>query len=80
MCAYRDRDPEQLGVSASITRDGGKTWAFAGQLYAGADWNCGYPGLVTLPSGELFCVYYSCYDNQGNLEVHGLFLRENVYQ
>ncbi len=76
MCAYRDRDPDRLGVSASITRDGGATWEFAAQLYRGTDWNCGYPGLVTLPSGEILCVYYSCYDSAGNSEVHGLFLRE----
>lgn len=80
MCAYRDRDPQRLGVSASITRDGGETWDFAGQLYAGTDWNCGYPGLLTLPSGELFCVYYSCYDSSGNSEVQAVFFRETVYQ
>jgi hypothetical protein len=76
LCAYRDRDPQRPGVSASITHDGGTTWEFAGQLYEGTVWNCGYPGLVTMPSGELFCVYYSCYDDDGNSEVRGVFLRE----
>jgi hypothetical protein len=76
MCAYRDRDPDRPGVSASITHDAGTIWEFAGQLYKGTDWNCGYPGLVTLPSGDIFCVYYSCYDSAGNSEVHGLSLRE----
>ena len=77
LCAYRDRDSDRLGVSASITHDGGMTWEFAGQLYEGSDWNCGYPGLVTLPSGDIFCVYYSCYGETGNSEIHGLFLRES---
>jgi hypothetical protein len=75
-CVYRDRHPDRPGVSASLSNDGGETWMFAGQLYEGTDWNCGYPGLVALPNGELFCAYYSCYDNAGNSEVHGLFLRE----
>jgi hypothetical protein len=74
LCAYRDRDPLQLGVSASVTHDGGETWRYAGRLYEGADWNCGYPGLVTLADGQLFCVYYTCYQ-QGNSELHGLIIR-----
>ena len=76
LCAYRDRDPDKLGVSLSVTYDQGISWEFGGQLYAGADWNCGYPGLVLLPDGDVFCVYYSCYDEWGNSEVHGLRLRE----
>jgi len=75
LCAYRDRDPDRLGVSVSITRDDGDTWEFAGQLYEGTDWNCGYPGLVTLPGGDLFCAYYSCYDGRGNSEVQGVRFR-----
>ncbi len=75
LCVYRDRDPARPGVSASLTPDDGATWVYAGQLYAGTDWNCGYPSLARLPNGELFCVYYTCYEG-GNSEVHGLFLVE----
>lgn len=75
LCAYRDRDPSRPGVSFSLTRDGGATWEYAGRLYEGTDWNCGYPALVQLPSNEIFCVYYTCYEH-GNCEIHGLFLRE----
>ena len=74
LCAYRDRDPLQLGISASVTRDGGMSWQYAGRLYEGTDWNCGYPGLVQLADGYFFCVYYTCY-KQVNCEVHGLILR-----
>ena len=76
LCAYRDRAPDKLGVSVSLTYDEGISWEFGGQLYAGTDWNCGYPGLVYLPGGDVFCVYYSCYDARGNSEIHGLRLRE----
>jgi len=75
LCVYRDRSPACLGVSASVTHDDGLTWEYAGRLYTGADWNCGYPSLVRLTSGELYCVYYSCYES-GNSEVHGVFLAE----
>lgn len=75
LCAYRDMTPDRFGVSASVTCDNGTTWEYAARLYEGTDWNCGYPSLVRLPSGELFCVYYTCYEG-GNSEVHGLFMTE----
>jgi hypothetical protein len=76
LCAYRERDPARPGVSYSISDADGKSWQFGGQLYQARDWNCGYPDLVRLPSGELFCVFYAlCHD--GGSEVHGLFLHEN---
>ena len=75
LCAYRDMTPDRYGVGASISHDGGATWEYAGRLYEGADWNCGYPGLVSLPDGNLFCVYYTCYV-KGSSEVHGAFLAE----
>ena len=34
MCAYRDEDPAQRGVSVSLTGDGGESWTSLGQLYA----------------------------------------------
>ena len=73
-CVYRDMTPDHFGVSASVTYDDGAAWEYAGRIYDGADWNCGYPGVVRLPDGRLFCVYYTCYEG-GNSEVHGAFLR-----
>ena len=75
LCAYRDRDPGRPGVSASVTRDNGASWEYAARLYEGTDWNCGYPSLVSLPGGELFCVYYTSYRG-GDCEVQGVYMRE----
>lgn len=76
-CFYRDRDPQLPGVSVSVTTDGGNEWTYAAQVYRGTDWNCGYPSVVRLPDGRLFCVYYSCYEGF-NSEVHGVYLSEEV--
>jgi hypothetical protein len=59
-------------VSVSTTTDGGATWVYASRLYEGTSWNCGYPGMVPLPNGEILCVYYTSYEG-GNCEVHGVF-------
>ena len=74
LCIYRDRDPTRPGVGASVTSDVGENWEYLGQIYSGLDWNCGYPAIVRLADGNLFCVYYSCYQ-QNNSEVHGVHLR-----
>ena len=75
-CFYRDRDPKRPGVSVSVTTDGSETWKYAAQVYQGTDWNCGYPSVVRLPDGRLFCVYYSCYEGF-NSEIHGVYLSED---
>ena len=77
ICAYRDRDPTRPGVSYSISEEGGQSWQFAGQLYEGTDWNCGYPDMVRLPSNEIFCVFYTSYD-KGDAQIHGLRLRDET--
>ena len=65
-CAYRDEDPDQRGVSISVTGDGGETWRSAGQLYAAGPASahrpgsvCGYPDVVTLSDGTLGVVLHS---------------------
>ena len=73
LCAYRDMAPDRHGVSASLSHDSGATWEYADRLYEGSDWNCGYPSLVQLPGGKLFCVYYTSYV-EGSSEVHGALL------
>ena len=77
LCAYRDRDPGRPGVSYSISEDAGDTWIFSDRLYQAADWNCGYPDLVRLAGGEIFCVFYTSYSD-GDCQVHGLFLRDET--
>ena len=73
MCAYRDMTPDRFGVAASVTYDDGVTWNYVGHIYEGKDWNCGYPSLIRLQDMQLFCVYYTCYED-GNSEVHGAFV------
>ena len=75
-CFYRDRNPQRPGVSVSVTADGGEAWTYAAQVYQGTDWNCGYPSVVRLADGRLFCVYYSCYDGF-NSEVQGVYISED---
>lgn len=82
LCAYRDEDPARRGVSISITRDDGHSWAFAGQLYAaGPDAShvpgsvCGYPTIVTL-GDDLIAVALHSYPNPAGSDLHYLLLRD----
>jgi hypothetical protein len=82
VCAYRDEDPDRRGVSASITHDGGATWAFLGQLYAApsdslheAGSVCGYPDLVSLGNDEIGAVLHT-YPTEDGIELHWLRLRD----
>jgi hypothetical protein len=84
LCAYRDEDPERRGVSASVTTDGGETWAFAGRLYAaGPDALhqpgavCGYPDAVPLSDGTLGVVLHS-YPTSAGIQLHWLRLRDRT--
>jgi hypothetical protein len=42
-----------------ISRDEGKTWEMAGQLYEGKDCDLGYPSTVELKDGSLLTTFYS---------------------
>jgi len=84
VCAYRDEDPTRRGVSLSVTRDGGASWAFAGQLYAAAadalhepGSVCGYPDLVRLGSGEIGAVLHA-YPSSDGTQLHWLRLRDRT--
>ncbi len=81
-CAYRDEDPDRRGVSVSVTKDGGESWSFAGQLYAaGPDSQhrpgsvCGYPDMVMLSDGTLGAMLHSYPDDHG-IQLHWLRLRD----
>jgi len=85
LCAYRDEDPGQRGVSLSATRDGGKTWRFCGQLYAAGPEAayrpghvCGYPDLVSLGGDEIGCVLHGYPTERGAIELHWLRLRDRT--
>jgi hypothetical protein len=82
LCAYRDEDPDRRGVSVSVTRDGGETWAPAGQLYAAGPASqhrpgsvCGYPDMVALSDGTIGAVLHS-YPTDDGIQLHWLRLRD----
>ena len=82
VCAYRDEDPGQRGVSISMTDDGGETWASVGQLYAAGPESqhepgsvCGYPDLVDLGDGEIAAVLHT-YPTEDGIELQWFRLRD----
>lgn len=82
VCAYRDEDPDQRGVSLSLTADGGETWTPLGQLYAAGPEAmhepgsvCGYPDLVDLGGGKVGAVLHS-YPTADGIQLHWLRLRD----
>ena len=87
LCAYRDNDLTRPGVSCSISRDGGESWQFAGQLYAAdsarddiqgkAGIPCGYPDLIAFGERDIACVLHPYADQQGVVDLHFLHLRDN---
>ena len=75
LCAYRDMEPNRPGISVSVTDDAGKTWRWVGQVYSGANWDCGYPVMIPLPDGRIFCVYYTAFVD-GDCRIQGMWLEE----
>jgi len=82
VCAYRDEDPAQRGVSISMTVDGGASWTPLGQLYAAGPESqhepgsvCGYPDLVDLGGDEVGAVLHT-YPTSDGIQLHWLGLRD----
>ena len=82
VCAYRDEDPDQRGVSLNLTEDGGESWTELGQLYAAGSEAlhepgsvCGYPDIVDLGDGELGAVLHS-YPTADGIQLHWFRLRD----
>lgn len=82
VCAYRDEEPTQRGVSISMTQDGGASWTSLGQLYAAGSESqhepgsvCGYPDLVDLGGGEIGAVLHT-YPGPEGITLHWLRLRD----
>ena len=85
LCAYRDLegntddnpDGNRPGISVSISEDDGETWRWVGQLYSGPNKDCGYPVIVRLADGRLFCTYYTSFAD-GDCEVRGMWLSDDI--
>ena len=54
---YRDREEGRPGLSLAISRDGGRTYTFAGQVHAARGPFLGWPAWADLPDGTLGLVY-----------------------
>ena len=74
LCAYRNMDPNNKGVSCSLSYDNGKAWEDEFVIYKSTDFNCGYPALALKDDNEILCVYYTEYDKFGNCDVNGAIL------
>lgn len=82
-CAYRDEEPERRGVSLSVTKDGGETWDWAGQLYAAAPSTthrpgslCCYPDMLYTSEDEIAAVLHPYTDEAGGIDLHFLRLQD----
>src|SRR5262249_36585608 len=83
LCAYRDEDPNQYGVSLSVSNDG-RSWRFIGQLYRAAagirhepTLYCGYQAIARISPTELLCVLHSYVDDRGHADLHQIRLVDN---
>ena len=80
VCAYRDMREGKAGVSYGVSEDSGKTWKPCGHLYRGSNRDCAYPSMVTLPDGNIYCVFYTAAEPEyaGVCNIHGLLLRDKT--
>jgi hypothetical protein len=83
VCLYRDETPERYGTSVSISQDGGETWEWAGSLYFQPHsdrhrpgYFCGCPDLTVAPDGTLLAVLHTYEDDDGEMGLHLLRLRD----
>jgi BNR repeat protein len=83
LCLYRDEDPERYGVSLGVSHDEGETWEWTGSLYAAyhstrhiPGYFCGCPDLVESADGNLAAVLHSYEDDDGEMCLHLLRLRD----
>lgn len=80
LCAFRDRRPDHMGVGCAVSRDSGESWEDLRNLYRGGNWDCGYPSMVLLENGEIYCAFYTAAYPEavyGTCEIHGLLLKDN---
>lgn len=82
-CLYRDEDPSRYGTSISISKDGGENWHWVGSLYYQPNSNrhrpgyfCGCPDLVEAADGTLVAILHTYEDDDGEMCLHLLRLRD----
>ena len=64
------RSGDRHGTGVILSPDGGETWDYLGNLDDTSGEN-GYPDMVRLSDGRIFCVYYT-----GHTNIRGVFFKE----
>ena len=84
-CLYRDEDPNNRGVSLSISKDGGGSWIYHGQLYSAPKdakhlpyYKCGYPDLIYLNKTDMLGVLHTYPDEKYCMEIHQFLIRDST--
>ena len=83
ICAYRDEDPDNRGVSLSISFNNGETWEQIGQLYSAKqdsrhipNLKCGYPDFVNLDNDKLLGILHTYPDEEGRIDLQQFCLKD----
>ncbi len=59
LAAIRNLTLEAPGIGLIASNDGGETWELLGNVLDQGGWDMGYPDLIRLADGRIFCVYYT---------------------
>jgi len=85
ICAYRDENPKNFGVSISISSDSGSKWEYIGQIYSASQnsrhipgLKCGYPDMVYLNNKDILGVLHTYPDKNGRMSIQQFYLRDNT--
>ena len=83
ICAYRDEDPDNRGVSLSISFNNGETWEQIGQLYSAKqdsrhipNLKCGYPDFVNIYNDKLLGILHTYPDEEGRIDLQQFCLKD----
>lgn len=84
-CLYRDEDPDNRGISVSVSKDGGENWNYHGQLYSAPKdakhlpyYKCGYPDLTYLNKTDILGVLHTYPDEKYCMEIHQITIRDHT--
>jgi hypothetical protein len=83
VCLYRDEEPARYGTSLSVSENGGETWRWAGSFYYQPHstkhrpgYFAGCPDLTDAGDGTLLAILHSYEDDDGEMCLHLLRLRD----
>ena len=83
ICAYRDENPDNLGVSISISRDCGYKWEYLGQIYSASKdslhipgLKCGYPDMLYINNVDIIGVLHTYPNKEGAMYIKQFKLKD----